>query len=866
MTQPIATTRNQLSYPLIDGYIHDWLIAGPYARPIDDLTAFAGDDFRGQVVERCRPTAAFANPPAEQSQLTVTAADGHQTLTWRATHCAADHLVNLSDYHPTCHYLCAWAYAEVEISNDVTVTCSLTANGPASVWINDALSHHQAGFHGQLPASQTLLAPLSAGRNRVLIRIEQVAVRTCPFVMAFQIAGVDAPTAQVLLPTAMPLFARRQSLEKLFAPAFLTQRIYHRDQEIRLKWPDAARVAGEITVRLQTPSGRIYADANAQVGPGFELSLGRAYQFPAGAYQVVLMPTPAEFYEHGLKLQRRINVQLATDKYAAEPYGDAEQRRNEALDLAARRDAGLYSEIAKMALGRWQQVKLTAIEAALANIQRRGDGSIVDLLGLAGMLHRYGQDPSFPLPLRESIIERVRNAKYWIDEPGLDVMCYQTESHQILFHTAQALAGQLVPDHVFPNAGQDGAWHQAQGEARALTWIRKRAAGGFQQWDSHADFAHITLALSHLAELTANSELAELAAVMLDKLFFTVALNSHKGVFGSTQGRADTETLIGGRLSPMAGIARLLWGMGAFNGHVAAVVALACAAGYDLPPIIGQIATAQPEELWSRERHAGRCEAWSDGHTGDWEIHKVTYRTADYLLASAQDYRPGEPGGQEHIWQVTLGPDAVVFVNHPACVSEANAQRPNWQRGNGVLPRVAQWKDLLVAVHKLPRGERLGFTHAYFPAWAFDEYELRDGWAFARKGDGYLALTAANGLQPIGEGAQALEELRSYGDQNVWVAQLGRRAVDGDFDDFQARMLGLDVTFEALSIHATTLRGDSIDFGWEGPLLVNEREQPLRFLHHYESPFCTVDLNADAMEIQFLDQLLRLDFSLRTPP
>jgi hypothetical protein len=50
---------------------------------------------------------------------------------------------------------------------------------------------------------------------------------------------------------------------------------------------------------------------------------------------------------------------------------------------------------------------------------------------------------------------------------------------------------------------------------------------------------------------------------------------------------------------------------------------------------------AQPEELWSQERHRSRAG----------EANLVTYRTPDFMLSSAQDYRPGEAGATEHLWQ-----------------------------------------------------------------------------------------------------------------------------------------------------------------------------------------------------------------------
>ncbi len=56
------------------------------------------------------------------------------------------------------------------------------------------------------------------------------------------------------------------------------------------------------------------------------------------------------------------------------------------------------------------------------------------------------------------------------------------------------------------------------------------------------------------------------------------------------------------------------------------------------------------------------------------------------MLASAQDYRAGQRGRREHIWQATMGCDAIVFVNHPTSFSDGDARLAGWWCGNGVLP------------------------------------------------------------------------------------------------------------------------------------------------------------------------------------
>jgi hypothetical protein len=312
-----------------------------------------------------------------------------------------------------------------------------------------------------------------------------------------------------------------------------------------------------------------------------------------------------------------------------------------------------------------------------------------------------------------------------------------------------------------------------------------------------------------------------------------------------------------GQLEATAGVSRLLWGMGVWNHHVEAVVALA-SSGYEVPPfmpaIAADLAGNQDRDLWAREQHA-----LAPGQP-DITVNVVTYRTANYMLSSAQDYRPGEPGASEQIWQATLGPDAVVFVNHPAAMSESEVRRPNLWRGNKVLPRVAQWKDVLVAVYNAPAEAWPNYTHAYWPTYDFDEQIVRDGWAFARQGQGYLALTAANGLERARRGPGAFRELRSSGNQNVWLCMMGREGREGSFAAFQQAVLGLDVDLRALGVSCTTLRGESLSFAWEGPLTVDGTEQPISGFKHYESPYCTAELGDSQMDIQFNDYTMRLDF------
>ncbi|MFZ1754666.1 MAG: hypothetical protein WBO46_00950 [Caldilineaceae bacterium] len=848
----------QLDYALQNGYIHHWLVAGPLALPVSNLDDFSGTDFKSQIARhRYRAETGLSVAPAELQKFTPF--DGENELIWKIYHTEDDHFVDRSVFHHTCHHLYTWACCTVESPRAQTVNATLTTNGPADIWLSGAHVHRVEHFCHQLPGHSTCALDLQEGRNEVLVRFEGVAVRECPYVMALHL---DSDELSVSLPTTIQSVNRRQKLESTFARAYLTQDIYTRDQKIVVHWPEGEPAADNISIRLRRKDGRIYSDFLSEGKSIQTQPVGLGYQFPAGEYEVVLMPHPNEYYEWGMRVERCLPLRIVGNhKYSAERYGTYPERREEALKAAAHRGVNVFSEIAKMELGWFDLVDQKPIVKTMEMVNRRADCSDFYLVGLLGMVGRYIETPGFPQELVDPLRDCFLNFRYWMDEPGSDAMCFWSENHQILFHTCEVLAGQLLPNETFTNAGMSGEEHREKGERMALSWLRKRARGGFREWDSNTYFEEDVLALSHLADLAENDELRELATVVLDKLFFNLAVNSYKGVFGSTHGRSYTPFLKGGYLEPTSGISRLLWGTGIFNDHILGTVSLACAVGYLLPPVIEAITLDPAEEIWSRERHTGTLEQWCDVAEDDWEINKVTYKTPDYMLASAQDWQPGRPGYQQHIWQATLGPEAVVFVTHPPCISEDGSHRPNFWHGNVVLPRAAQWKDVLVSLHNLPADDWLGFTHAYFPTYAFDEWTLEGGWAFAAVGEGYLAITAGQGIELTKQGKSAYQELRSYGHKNAWLVQMGRAAIDGSFADFQAKVLALDVRLAGLSVQADTLRGESMDFAWEGPLLVNEREQPITGFLHYDSPYAQMELGAEKMELQFMDLLVRLDFS-----
>jgi hypothetical protein len=838
-------------YDLQDGYVHHWLVAGPQSIVLENPEASTAEASKAEIAQHYYDEESGISRmpvepgPLEESTFTV---NGYEGL-WVYTACGEDHFVDLSAFYASYQYLRAWAYTQVVSAQAQSVILTLTAHGPADLWLNG--QHIYRGetlglHHDEIEAS------LAEGSNELLVRFEQVGSHACLHQMALRIAGsIDAMTVRI--PTAIQDRVHRNRLESIFNSAYLDRDVVTRDEPFTIYWPEDLGAQDDLTIRLQTPPGRIYAEAKAVAAPGQTSTLRRAYDVPQGPLLLRLLPPMDLFYEKNLRVTREIPLWgMGLESYSEVPYGTLPERRAQAL-LHAMKGEDLFAEIARIALGQWDVATPSAILKAVDSINRREVDSALYLVGLLGLVYRWGNHPNFSADLKESLEACVLDFHGWKDVPEEDTGAAD-ESTSILLHAAEILAGQLYAGRAFSHSGQTGQWHRKRGERLATTWLRRRGAEGFAAWDAGRAFDAMLVALSHLIDLAETEPIWQMVTVVMDKLLISIAFNAYHGVLGATQGVADVTSIKGGLLAPTAGITRLLWGEGIFNHHCAGVVSMACMEDYELPPLTPEIATAQRDEFWNRESHLT-----GPGKT----INKVTYRTPDYLLGSVQDYRPGEHGEREHIWQATMGPEAVVYTTHPASLGQSEGHAPGFWLGNAILPRAAQWKDVLFVVYNLPDDDWMGYTHAYFPAYAFDAHVIRDtpqglSWAFAQKGDGYLALTASQRLEWITRGPGAYRELRAVGRHTVWCCQMGRAALDGDFEAFQERVLSQPMTFKHLAVEFETLRGETLTFGWEGALLRDGEEEPLSAFKHYENPYCVTELHAPEMVVQSDQYLLRL--------
>jgi hypothetical protein len=101
---------------------------------------------------------------------------------------------------------------------------------------------------------------------------------------------------------------------------------------------------------------------------------------------------------------------------------------------------------------------------------------------------------------------------------------------------------------------------------RILRWRDLRFHTGFSEWLSHVYYGEDLTALLALFDIAKDGEIHRKAEMVIDLILLDMALNTFKGVFGSTHGRAYENTKKWASNEGTTDTSKLLFGMGVFSG------------------------------------------------------------------------------------------------------------------------------------------------------------------------------------------------------------------------------------------------------------------------------------------------------------
>ena len=535
--------------------------------------------------------------------------------------------------------------------------------------------------------------------------------------------------------------------------------------------------------------------------------------------------------------------------------------RQEVIDHVADSYASSARALARQDKNAKYVVTHEDLKPALSMITSRADCADFEAVGLVHILNRF-PEKMWEKGLREEVANALISFKYWIEQPGLDAMCYFTENHQFVWHTAEHLIGTFFEKENFPNANLKGSEHSEHGREMALEWLKRKLEGGFSEYDSNAYLAIDTLALVSLIEYSPNKEIRQYSEALLDKLMLSLASNSWRGIHGAAHGRSYTTTLRSSRFEETAPIMWALWGMGALNLAVLPVATLITSKKYVLPPMIVKVAHSLTKTWHGRQVYRGKYRFTSDLLERPYASDLHVWRTGDGMLSSVQDYRAGLPGLQEHVWGATLSTEVQVFASYPAAFSHATSVRPNAWAGHLVLPRVRQYENIALAIYALNDQLLPDFTHLWFPTPWMNEFVQKGSWIAGRVGDGYIAVASPGGFTPLKSGDTAHQEWIPNGNGALYVTILGDKKEYKDFKTFVRKLN--EPTFDEKNLSISWKHKKRFELSWSGPFHVDGKSEQLvaglpEVPPRLDNPAVTLKADGDILDATFGKEKLKID-------
>lgn len=714
-------------------------------------------------------------------------------------------------YVPT--FLRTYAVAYLCCGAAHTAPLELCTCGGMTVWINGERVCDFTPFTRNLKQTTQVSAQFRCGLNRIIVCLDDLAERDTDYYFRIAYHGNDCPELWLPIPEHSDE-TKIRAVEQALASAYFDRDVYM-DEPVRLCFDscpsepttvtfcyslagarsraDAQQPRTKETVRLLTSDSRCVEVLGAgEVCPGF-------YFFEVKAET------------QGIELSKRIGTQVAERAMPSCDLPDMEQRAEALLEHIWQTSfPDVYRCAADYLLGREDAVTEQTIFRELEGVVMKKDCCDFRFVMILYLYSRFA-DRMTPA-LKAGIQEAAVGFRYWIDEPGDDVMWFFSENHALIFHICQYAAGTLFPEERFSASGTTGKQQRERGRQLLCEWFESFFSEFITEWNSTAYIPVDVLGLGVLYAFTeAADPLHACAKRALDDIFRNLSILAFRGTVMSSSGRTYEEHLKGAYATGTAGLLYWAFNDGCVNGKTMAYVALL-------------LSDYRPPQECSQNLAVPPGQALVFRNTQGYERHANLYLCKSHaaMLSTAVGFKSYQAGYQEHIVEACIDPEAQLFITHPGECQPYGSGRPSYWAGNGSLPCAAQYFQTAILIYDIAPEFLMDYTHAYFPTMHFDETFCGRHCIAGRKGDAYIGAVCQNGLGPVEKGPTKAREFRSYGRQNVWLVQVSSAAQYPSLEDFVHNLQSIQIEQHSARTACVKLSdGTALSVEANGELRVN---------------------------------------------
>ena len=701
--------------------------------------------------------------------------------------------VDLTTFISTPHKLSAYAKTCIEVPSSGIYNFRIRTCGAVKLWVNGHFEEVFAPYTRNHYSEKLIRLPFEQGVNELTIYLEDLAERDVSFYFELINENEFSLNGFVALPTPIDEF---KEAEQLLSDMYLEKDIFNVGA-ILLNLGSTIRERDfELRVRVNPRLSLVEDGSQDGNITDFEiddlifklkksqshLSLGDVSTIPTAGFTRLELGIQLS---SGLWITRTLTCSIYDEnKFSTIIMGQTiQERKKEALAYFSTLELeDINVALVRAYLNQLQETDVyQEYESAFLLIEEKGD--CADFI-LAPLLAVYSLcKERFPKGFHSKMKSLTTQFRYWIDEPGNDVMWYFSENHALLFHVSQYLGGHLYPAAEFTVSGRTGKEQYVLGKQRVEAWFEYFFRVGFSEWNSTTYFPIDLIGFFSLYMAAPDRSVKELAKKALDYTFELIALNYHGGTMASTFGRVYEHNLKAMQLGEISSVIEIIWKQGYFNNSLRASALLALT-DYEPPKQLEKLLCDQPHMAVQAEYQQGENKAYT-----------YLYKTCAYSMASAINYHPQKRGHQQHIINLSLGEGTLLWLNNPGEAEYSGGNRPSFWAGNDCLPYVSQYKNVLFAHYQLQETD-YRFIHLYLPYWDLDEVIEKENWWFIRKKNTYVAIFFTNPTQQTTGGAIHQREIRVSGEDQYVLVKLSSNMESHSFEVFMDTILQQSIQFK----------------------------------------------------------------------
>ncbi|MCU6791804.1 hypothetical protein OB236_06625 [Paenibacillus sp. WQ 127069] len=794
--------------------IREWLYAGPFDKDVshlyEDNYIVPVEPYLPMIEEACQIMNGLA--PAEGESVVFL----EQESMWSFARTGpSEKKMTWARYGTHARLLVTYAYSRLIVLQSGIYRCRLWLYGSAAMMLNgEIIFTHQSV--GRVDEEFVLDIHLQEGDNECLLMLANVHLHcTNSFSLTIESEGIQAYVPLLLGNEG------RTELEEDLGGFYLASPVIQGEDSITVQWDRPVASKGTFIFTVHRGNSGVSKGVIIEIATMLDehqrsLRLASYDELPAGGQYLITVDYRSEqSMQSGLVTG--ITLQVIYVDYFAEmvPSGNYKERQRYLLEQTGQLQLaeipepalyGIYRELSRLESGMDNEVDVQSIRKTLSYINERYDCADFAMHGLLRIYYKHRTNPILPNELKEEMKACILGFKYWVDEPGKSLMFTRSENHEILFFSAEYLAGLLFPADNFTNSNQNGLFHALKGRLNAERWIKEKGMYGFTEWHSNTYYEEDLLAMLNLFDFSEeNSPIRILAKQLIDLILAFISSHSYQGIMGTTHGRCYEQSIIYPELESMRTMNWLLFGLPKIMVRKLSIGAVSLASScYEPLPAWEHIASST-EPLLTRTRMGLFPSSGMGG------VNTSTFRTEHYMVSGLVESKKGEFSAQAQAGQILLDGGVPVFVS---CFdNKSKTTRPSYWGGQYRMPKTIAYRNVLVYIYRID--SVAGFTHCYFPTKQFDQVREHHGWLFGQKGDAYVAVYSLKPYHEVTEGEYGGRELLCLDKQNIWLLEAGSVKEWGSFDSFAKsiseapiELLGEDILYTSPSI-------GKVELGWE---------------------------------------------------